>query len=124
MDAFLTLVDGVRLGLGALLAGAGMVFVLGGAVGQLRFPDFYTRTHAANVASAVGAPVVALGLAFCASEWSGFVKLALFAVLMAALAPVLSQLIVNAAHSAGLAPLSGDYLAPRPGAPKSRNAET
>lgn len=124
MDALLTLADGVRLGLGALLAAVGMIFVLGGAIGQLRFPDFYARTHAANVASAVGAPVAALGLAFCAGAWSGFIKLALLAALLSALAPIVSQMLANAAHSAGLAPLSGVYVAPRPGAPKPRGTET
>ncbi len=124
MDALLVLVDGVRLGLGALVAAVGMVFVLGGAIGQLRFPDFYARSHAANVAGAVGAPVTVFGLALCAGEWSGFIKLVLLAALIGALSPVLSQLLANAAHSAGLAPLSGVYVAPRPGAPKPRGSET
>lgn len=124
MDALITLADGARLGLGALLAGVGMIFVLGGAVGQLRFPDFYARSHAANVGGAVGAPLAVLGLAFCASEWSGFIKLALLAVLMSALSPVLLQLLANAAHSAGLTPLSGAYVAPRPGAPKLPGTKT
>ena len=34
--------------LGVLLGLAGLIFFLGAAVGMVRFPDFYTRMHAAG----------------------------------------------------------------------------
>lgn len=104
----------VRLALGGLFVAAGLFFLLGGAIGVLRFPDFYTRLHAARVSDAVGATVLLIGLAIMAN---GIVaaKLVLLAALAAALGPTLSHLLANAAHAAGLAPLSGPYVAPRPG---------
>lgn len=107
--------DVVRLGAGGLLVIAGLVLMLGGAIGLLRFPDFYTRLHAAGVADALGAAVILAGLAFVSWDWRVTLKLALLAGLFAALAPLLSQVLANAGHSGGLAPIAGRYVAPRPG---------
>jgi len=104
-----------RLALGGLFVAAGLFFLLGGAIGMLRFPDFYTRLHAARVSDAVGATVLLVGLAIMADGQIA-VKLVLLAALTAALGPTLSHLLANAAHAAGLAPLAGPYVAPRPGA--------
>lgn len=108
-------VEVVRLALGGLFVVAGLVFLLGGALGLLRFPDFYTRLHAVRVSDAVGATVLLIGLAIVA-DGAIAVRLVLLAALTAALGPTLSHLMANAAHAAGLAPLSGRYVAPRPGA--------
>ena len=43
-----------------LLAGA--VFLLIGAIGVLRFPDFFTRLHAVSVCDTMGAGLVLSGL--------------------------------------------------------------
>src|SRR5210317_2653100 len=43
-----------------LLAGAG--FLLIGAIGVLRLPDFYTRLHAVSVCDTLGAGLVLVGL--------------------------------------------------------------
>jgi len=43
-----------------LLGGA--VFLLVGAIGLLRFPDFYTRLHAVSVCDTMGAGLVLIGL--------------------------------------------------------------
>ena len=115
--------DAVRLGASGLLVIAGLVLMLGGAIGLLRFPDFYTRLHAAGVADALGAVIIIGGLAFAAWDWRVTLKLLLLAALLAALAPLLSQLLANAAHSGGLAPIAGRYLAPRPG-PRRKEGET
>ena len=108
----------VRLGIGGAIAVVGVGFVVGGAVGLLRFPDFYTRIHAASVASGVGAVLVVVGLAVSAPDVSLALRLALLGMLMAALNPALAHIVASAAHVAGLAPLSGRYAAPRPGAPR------
>ena len=41
---------------------AGSIFVLIGAFGILRLPDFYTRLHAAGLTDTMGAGLVLLGL--------------------------------------------------------------
>jgi multicomponent Na+:H+ antiporter subunit G len=111
------LLDIVRLGLGGAVAAVGIGFVLGGAIGLLRFPDFYTRVHAASTTAGVGAVLVVVGLAVSAPDLSLALRLALLGALMAALNPALAHIVASAAHAAGLAPLSGRYAAPRPGAP-------
>ena len=43
----------------AVLAFAGSFFFLAGAIGFLRFPDFYTRIHAPTKAASLGIPLMA-----------------------------------------------------------------
>ena len=47
----------------AILVLAGLVFFLGAAVGLIRFPDFYTRMHAAGKGDTLSSLLVILGLA-------------------------------------------------------------
>jgi multicomponent Na+:H+ antiporter subunit G len=117
MDAA-TVLEAIRSIVGGLFALVGLLFIAGGTIGFLRFPDFYTRLHASGVADGVGAVIVIAGLAVLASDWALVARLLLLACLVIALGPTLSQLAANAAHAAGLAPLAGRYAAPRPGAPR------
>ena len=100
--------------LGALLIVIGLGLMAGGALGLLRFPDFYTRLHAVRVADGLGGVVFVLGLALVSGDAGVALRLVLLAALVAALGPTISQLAANAAHAAGLAPLAGSYRAPRP----------
>lgn len=111
----LDLLEFVRNVLGGAVCAAGLVLMAGGALGVLRFPDFYTRLHAARVSDAVGSAIVLIGLAIVVKDAAIGFKLLLLAALVAALGPTISHLAANAAHAAGLAPLSGSYVAPRPG---------
>lgn len=49
--------------LSVLLIGAGTIFFLGSAVGLIRFPDFYSRTHAAGKGDTLSSLLVILGYA-------------------------------------------------------------
>jgi multicomponent Na+:H+ antiporter subunit G len=118
MDAVAVL-EALRLALSGLVVAVGLLFVAGGALGLLRFPDLYTRLHAANVADVVGTVIVIAGLAIVAPDWDVALRLILLAALMISLGPTLTQLVANAAHAAGLAPIAGRYSAPRPGAPRA-----
>ena len=102
-------------GLGGVLIAVGLVLVIGGAVGLLRFPDVYSRVHAFNASDGPGAGLIALGLALCSTDAGVAVRLGMLGLLFVALTPILSHLIAGAAHAAGLAPISGRYKAPRPG---------
>jgi multicomponent Na+:H+ antiporter subunit G len=108
--------------IGALVIAVGLAVIAGGVLGLLRFPDFYTRIHAANVADVAGASLVLLGLAIASGDASMATRLILLAVLFIALGPTQGQLAANAAHSAGLTPLAGAYTAPRPGGPRNGGA--
>jgi multicomponent Na+:H+ antiporter subunit G len=108
-------VETLRLVLSGLTITGGLLLIAGGALGLLRFPDLYTRLHAANVSDVAGSVVVVLGLAIAAPDWAIAVRLLLLAALIAALGPTLLHLVAQAAHAAGLAPIAGRYSAPRPG---------
>ncbi len=112
------IIDAVRLSLAGALVVIGLLFMIGGALGVLRFPDFYTRLHTVSVSDAVGALLLLAGLAVASWDARIAARLGLLAALMAAAGPALAHMAANAAHSGGLAPLAGPYIAPRPGAPK------
>ncbi|MEX1047896.1 MAG: monovalent cation/H(+) antiporter subunit G [Akkermansiaceae bacterium] len=82
----------------AIFALLGSAAVLLAAVGLLRFPDFFTRTHAATKASAfgIGALLVAVCMEF--PEWNVIAK-SLFALVALFLTlPVASQALADAAR--------------------------
>jgi multicomponent Na+:H+ antiporter subunit G len=92
----------------ALFALVGSAAVLLAAVGLVRFPDFFTRTHAATKASAFG--IGALLIAVCVEfpAWnivakSTFALVALFLTL-----PVASQALADAARNPGEAGKDSD----------------
>lgn len=107
---------GLQTALGVAVAAAGLMFMLGGAIGMLRFPDFYTRLHAQRAGDVVGGVLVVLGLAIMSNDAGVSARLMLLAALVAALGPTLSYVLAHAAHAGGLAPIAGRYTAPRPGA--------
>lgn len=103
MDALLNL---VRSGVGAALVAAGLCLMLGGCVGLLRLPDFYTRVHAGLIV-VFGVVAALLGLACVAVEAALALRLLVLAALIGALGPTLTQIIANSAHAGGIAPLAG-----------------
>lgn len=109
-------------GFGGVLIAVGLILLIGGAIGLLRFPDVYARIHAFNVSDGFGAALIAFGLALCSPDGAVAVRLALLGLLLGVLAPTLSHLVAGAAHAAGLAPVSGRYRAPRPGVRPERGA--
>jgi multicomponent Na+:H+ antiporter subunit G len=117
MDA-LFVFDVLRSAAGALLIAGGLTFITGGAIGLLRFPDLYTRLHAASAADATGAVLFLVGLAIVAQDWGVALRLGLLAALLGAAGPALTHFVASAAHAAGLAPIAGRYAAPRPGRAK------
>ncbi|MFT3726291.1 MAG: monovalent cation/H(+) antiporter subunit G [Terricaulis sp.] len=116
MSQALALLETARLMLGGAISAVGVAVLLTAVLGLLRFPDFYTRLHAMNAGHIAGAPIVLLGLAVSAPDWGIAARLLVLAALLLAVAPVLAHVLANMAHSAGLAPITGKYVAPRPGA--------
>lgn len=60
----------------AFIAG-GAFFALTGALGIIRFPDVYSRMHAAGMIDTLGMGLILVGLMFQADEWIVVMKLAL-----------------------------------------------
>ena len=115
----LDILDVGRMAIAGIVVAAGLIFLAGGALGLLRFPDVYTRLHAANAADTTGAALVSVGLAIGAPDGAIAIRLVMLAALIVALGPTVTQLVANAAHAAGLAPIAGPYAAPRPNAPRA-----
>ncbi|WP_339748484.1 monovalent cation/H(+) antiporter subunit G [uncultured Maricaulis sp.] len=82
----------------------GLIFVLAGAIGVIRLPDFYTRMHAAGLTDTLGAELVILGLVLQAGDWQTMAKLGLVALLLFLTSPTATHAVANAAHRAGLKP--------------------
>ncbi len=90
----------------ALLTG-GFLIVTGG-VGMLRFPDLYTRMHAAGVTDTGGAGLVLFGLMLQGGLTIVTVKLALILWFMLFTGPVSSHVLAKAALHGKLEPLVDD----------------
>jgi len=107
--------DVLRSGLSAVFIVAGAVMMLGAVLGLLRFPDVFTRLHAAGATMSLGVCLCLFGLLIVASTLLAAAKLAFLIALIAAVTPVLSHVVGSAAHAAGISPVVGAYTAPRPG---------
>lgn len=88
----------------------GSAMVLLGSVGVLRFPDFYTRLHAAGVTDTLGADFILLAMALQSNDWITIAKLFLIFVFILLTSPVATHAIAHAAWVNGLNPLVGDDL--------------
>lgn len=82
----------------SVLALTGSLAVLLAAVGLLRFPDFFTRTHAATKASAFGLGLLLIAACIYFPGWTTVAK-TLFALVAVFLTlPVASQALADAAR--------------------------
>jgi len=85
-----------------LLAG-GALGIIGG-VGLYRFPDFYSRLHAAGITDTLCAMLILLGLGLQAGWGIAAFKLALIFVFLFFTCPTASHALANAALHSGLKP--------------------
>jgi multicomponent Na+:H+ antiporter subunit G len=108
--------------LGGAVIALGLALMAGGALGVLRFPDFYTRVHATNASDIPGGVLIIVGLALASGDGAIALRLILLAALFIAVGPTLAHLSASAGHAGGLAPLSGPHTAPRPGARPERRS--
>ena len=97
----------VRHPAGAALCLVGAILCVIGTIGVMRFPDFYTRMHAASITDTSGATIILIGMALMAPDWTVVVKLAVIFWLLFLTSPAASHAVASAAHTAGLQPLIG-----------------
>ncbi|MEM9168202.1 MAG: monovalent cation/H(+) antiporter subunit G [Pseudomonadota bacterium] len=88
----------------------GGVAVVAGAVGILRFPDFYTRVHAAGVTDTAGGELILLGMLLQAPTWLVAVKLGFIGFFLFFTSPVATHALSHAAWVSGLKPRLGPDL--------------
>ena len=90
------------LGWICLLAGGALGIV--GGIGMYRFPDFYSRLHAAGITDTLCAMLILSGLGLQAGWSIAAFKLALIFVFLFFTAPTASHALANAALHSGLKP--------------------
>ncbi len=100
----------VTTALGWLFLLAGSAFVLAGGVGLLRFPDFYSRIHAAGITDTMGAWLIVVGLMFSAGWTLVTAKLLMLLLFLVITSPLASHALAKAAYVRGLKPMTGREL--------------
>lgn len=83
---------------GIVLVCAGVFFLFMGGVGMVRFPDFYTRMHAAGKCDTLGSLLVLTGLACAEGLHLTTVKLLFIAVFIFFTSPTATHAIARAAY--------------------------
>lgn len=78
-------------------------FLVIGAIGVLRMPDFYTRLHAAGLTDTLGSGALLAGLLLQAGLNLTGVKLVLIAAFVLITSPIATHALINAAYTAKLA---------------------
>ena len=101
--------------IGGSLSVAGVLLTILGALGVLRFPDVYTRIHAASITDTGGASLVVLGLSLIAGAQLLTLKLVLVWALIMLTSPAAANALANAAYSAGHTPWIGAFRIMRAG---------
>lgn len=97
IDTFVDLLSWVLLSLGG-------AFVLIGGIGTLRFPDFYTRLHAASLTDSMATILIFSGLMLQAGFSLPMLKLVAIMGFVLLTGPVASYAVANAALQSGIRP--------------------
>ena len=93
---------------------SGLVFFLGASIGILRFPDFYTRMHAAGKGDTLSTILIMSGMAiqvigdFEGSSVLVAIKILAIAVLIMLTSPTSTHLLMKAGYDDGIIPVSKD----------------
>lgn len=104
-------IDIMTIIVGGLLA-IGLFFFLAGAIGIIRFPDFYSRLHPAGMIDSMGLLLSMSGLALftlfdgglCLASVLNSLKIALIVVFVYITSPTATHAIIDAGMRAGLKP--------------------
>jgi multicomponent Na+:H+ antiporter subunit G len=84
-----------------LLIIIGAFFTLFAALGVLRFPDLYTRMHAASKAGVFGSGLILIGLAIHASDVAISLRAVLAILFLILTTPISAHLLAKAAYAVG-----------------------
>jgi multicomponent Na+:H+ antiporter subunit G len=90
----------------AMLSGG--FFVIVGGIGMLRFPDLFTRLHAASVTETLGAGLLLLGMLLQVDHWLVAAKLVLLAAFLLVTSPTAAHALAKAALHGGMRPFGDD----------------
>ena len=94
--------------LGQLCLLAGAFLILTGGIGVIRFPDFFTRMHAAGVTDTLAATLIILGLMITAGWGIPLIKLLLIFLFIMITSPTASHALAKSALHGRMKPKDGD----------------
>jgi multicomponent Na+:H+ antiporter subunit G len=93
---------------GMALMVIGLFFLMVGAVGVVRFPDVYSRSHAVGLTDSIGALFALTGLGLYQDLSGNLIRVLLVLVLMYVLNPVMTHATLRAALRSGVKPWTRD----------------
>lgn len=83
---------------------SGSFFMIVGAVGTVRFPDFWSRLHAASISDSAGVILLLVGMMLQAGPGLIAVKLVIILIFLFITGPTSTHAVANAALVSGLKP--------------------
>lgn len=86
----------------------GSAFMIIGAIGTLRFPDFWSRVHAVSVTDSAGMILLTLGMCIQGGFTLVTVKLLIIGVFLFITGPTATHAVANAALVSGFLPKGAD----------------
>ena len=100
---------------GGVLVVVGALFCFLAALGVLRFPDVFTRMHAATKAGVLGAGLILLGAAIASADVAAILRAVAGMVFLVLTGPVSAHLLARAALQSGIKPWTGSNIGPSQG---------
>lgn len=91
---------------------AGGLFSVVGGIGLLRFPDVFSRMHAAGITDTLGAGLVLLGLMLQSGLSLVTVKLVMILSFLLITSPTSTHALAKAALARGVRPITEDASSP------------
>ena len=105
------MVEALQTFVAPVLLIAGCFFCFAGGVGVIRFPDFFTRMHAAGVSDTIGAGLIIVALMLLSMDLNDVIKLGLILAFILITSPTSSHALAKAAVHAGVMPIVGPDVA-------------
>ncbi len=93
----------------------GALAVFAGALGIVRFPDFYARLHAGGVTDTAGAELIFVAMMLQAPNWLVLAKLVFISFFLFLTSPVATHAVAHAAWVGKVRPMVGPELQRREG---------
>ena len=86
----------------------GLFFLLVAALGMVRLPDVYTRSHAVGMTDSLGAFFLLTGLAASQNDFTNMLRILVVLAILYLLNPVIGHATVRAALRSGVKPWGED----------------
>jgi len=89
---------------------AGLFFLIVAAIGVIRLPDVYSRSHAVSLTDSLGAFLILVGIALHEGLGTNMLKILAVLALLYILNPVITHATIRAALRSGLKPWQKENL--------------